>query len=106
LEVLGLKGIVEFIGVSLSDLLTALGLLLTLIGAGVAARAVILKPEDAANIGVSRFGSEDWREELKQPMVQNLLKSSRAAKLGLILVAVGTLLQLLPVVCRLFMLHL
>lgn len=43
-----------------SDLLTGFGLALTLVGAGITARAVILKEADAIRIGVSRFaGSTD-----------------------------------------------
>lgn len=84
-----------------ADLVSLVGLILTLIGAGVAAKAVILREDDAIKIGLSRFASEIKEENLKMPMVQNLLWSSRAAKYGLTMVSVGTALQAVPIVVRL-----
>lgn len=83
------------------DLFALAGLLITLVGAGVTARAVILWEGDALAIGLPRFASEDREENLEMPMVRNLLWSSRAAKWGLTMVAMGTFLQVLPIVLRL-----
>ena len=83
------------------DLLALCGLLVTLVGAGVTARAVILREDDAINIGVSRFAGSTREENLRLPMVQNLLWSSRAAMWGLIMVAGGTALQSGPIIVRL-----
>jgi hypothetical protein len=84
-----------------TDLLTALGLFLTGIGAFIAARAVILREEDALEIGVARFASSDPKENLKLPSVKNLLAASSAAQMGLWLIVCGTALQVLPVIARL-----
>lgn len=85
-----------------SDWLTLLGLTATLVGAGVTAWAVILKPDDALHIGVSRWASKDPQENIQAPMVQNLLAASKWAKRGLLLIVLGTLLQMAPVAMRLF----
>lgn len=74
----------------IADFLTLLGLVATVLGAGVAARAVILTEDDAISIGVSRL-SGSREENLKLPMVQNLLSSSRWAKWGLLAIFFGTL---------------
>lgn len=87
--------------VFVQDLFSLAGLLVTLIGAGVTARAVILREDDALAIGLPRYASQDRAENLKMPMVRNLLWSSRAAKWGLIMVGVGTSLQALPIFVRL-----
>ncbi|MDP1669898.1 hypothetical protein [Phaeovulum sp.] len=87
-----------------SEILTGLGLAITLAGAWITARAVILKEDDAINIGVSRIVSENDEENLQLPMVQNLLASSRGARRGLLLIAGGTALQLVPIAVRVVML--
>jgi len=77
-----------------SDVLLAFGLLLTVVGAGITASAVVLNEDDAIGIGVSRFASANREENLKLPAVQNLLRASRAAKRGLWTIAWGTGFQL------------
>ncbi|MDO9640266.1 MAG: hypothetical protein Q7J44_17140 [Pseudotabrizicola sp.] len=84
-----------------SDILTGLGLTITLIGAWITARAVILKDADAVHIGVSRLAGETDEENLQMPMVQNLLASSRGARRGLLFIAGGTALQIVPIAVRL-----
>lgn len=84
-----------------ADALTGGGLTLTLVGAWITAHAVILRDEDAVKIGVARWSSGDTEKDLKLPMVQNLLKSSRGARRGLLMIVAGTSGQLLPIVCRL-----
>lgn len=84
-----------------SDVLTLVGLAFTVLGAGVTARAVVLRPEDAVRIGLARYASDDYQQNLRLPMVQNLLASSRWAKRGLWAVAFGTVLQMLPPALRL-----
>ncbi|WP_444666926.1 hypothetical protein [Cereibacter changlensis] len=87
---------------NISDFLTIIGLALTLAGAGITARAVMLKPEDAIHIGVPRLASERDEENLEMPMVQNLLASSRGARRGLVMIAAGTALQMVPIALRLW----
>jgi len=89
-----------------SDMLTVLGLAISLVGACITARAVILKDNDAVNGGLSRISGETNEENLRLPMVQNLLASSRGARRGLLLIAGGTLLQIIPIAFRLFSLAL
>ena len=84
-----------------SDILTGLGLAITLVGAWITARAVILKEDDALNVGLARFSGKDREENLRLPMVQNLLASSRGARRGLLFIAGGTALQIVPIVFRL-----
>ncbi|MCV2877631.1 hypothetical protein OE699_02095 [Sedimentimonas flavescens] len=84
-----------------ADLTTMIGLVFTLLGAGITAYAVILKEDDAILIGVSRYASESREENLNLPMVRNLLWSSWAARVGLISVCFGTFLQLIPIFLRL-----
>ena len=84
-----------------TDVLTGLGLLLTLIGASMTARSVILKPKEAIHIGVARYSSGNSYDDLMLPSVQNLLASSKGARNGLILIAFGTFLQLVPIGARL-----
>ncbi|NBK21450.1 MAG: hypothetical protein EOM68_05445 [Spirochaetia bacterium] len=85
-----------------SDILTGLGLAITLVGAWITARAVILKEADAIHIGVPRWAGETDEENLQMPMVQNLLASSRGARRGLLFIAGGTALQIVPIAVRLF----
>jgi hypothetical protein len=84
-----------------SDILTGLGLAITLAGAWITARAVILKEADAIKIGIPRWVGETDEEHLQMPMVQNLLASSRGARRGLLFIAGGTALQIVPIVVRL-----
>lgn len=85
-----------------SDVLTGLGLAITLAGAWITARAVILKEDDAIDVGLARLSGETREENLRLPMVQNLLASSRGARRGLLFIAGGTALQIVPIAVRLF----
>ncbi|WP_415184386.1 hypothetical protein [Phaeovulum sp.] len=85
----------------ISDILTGLGLVITLGGAWITARAVILKEADAINVGISRWADEEEEKNVELPMVQNLLASSRGARRGLLLIAGGTALQIVPIAFRL-----
>jgi hypothetical protein len=82
--------------------LVLVGLLLTLVGAMIAARAIIITPSQAIEIGVSRIAADKMEDNIDLPAVQNLLKQSRAAAVGLALVAFGTLLQITGTVPTLF----
>lgn len=87
-----------------SDILAGIGLAFTLAGAWITARAVILKEADAIHIGVPRWAGKTDEENLQLPMVQNLLASSRGARRGLLFIAFGTALQIVPIAVRLFLL--
>ena len=85
-----------------SDFLAVAGLALTAIGAAWTARSVILTEAEAVKIGVARYAAPTHEENLSLPHVQSLLASSRGAKLGLIVVVIGTLLQIVVPAVRLF----
>ena len=84
----------------LADFVTAVGLATTAIGAGIAARAVILSKQQAIEIGVSRLSGDNDEEDLELPMVQNLLSTSKHAQWGLWGIVIGTLLQIVPIAIR------
>lgn len=84
-----------------ADILAGLGLTLTLLGAWITGKSVILKEDDAIKVGLTRFVSDKREENLKLPMVQNLLASSKGARRGLLIIAWGTALQLVPIAFRL-----
>lgn len=84
-----------------ADILTGLGLALTLVGAWITARAVILKDDDAIEIGTTRAMANNRADRIHNPMVQNLLASSRGARRGLLFIAGGTALQIVPIAVRL-----
>lgn len=86
-----------------SDFFAVFGLALTAIGAGLTARSVILTEAEAATIGVSRYAPETHEQALQLPHVQSLLKSSRGAKRGLVIISVGTVLQIVVPLFRLFL---
>jgi uncharacterized protein YjeT (DUF2065 family) len=72
----------------LASFLTILGLVLTAIGTGIAAWSVRITQKDAIRIAGK---SSDINESLRD----NLLKQSRSAMWGLVLVAVGTVIQII-----------
>jgi hypothetical protein len=84
-----------------SDILTGFGLAITLGGAWITARAVILKEAAAINVGTTRIMSDNLIERRSTPMVQNLLASTRGARRGLLFIAGGTALQIVPIAVRL-----
>lgn len=75
---------------------------MTLIGAGVAAKGVFLKRDDAGHIAVGRVASGDPSQWADLPLAKSLLRSSALAKWGLIIVGAGTAMQAIPVGVRLF----
>jgi hypothetical protein len=84
-----------------ASLFNVAGLVLTLLGAAVAAKGVLLSKDDAISkagqIGASYYGmTVPTREQyLQQPAVKNLIAQSRWASRGLVLVVVGTFLQII-----------
>ena len=85
--------------------IAVIGMIIVAIGAFVTSRAVILTKDQAIKIAgqaptlgpySSRKGPQIPKDEeyLQQPAVQNLLQQSDHASCGLILVGIGTLLQI------------
>jgi hypothetical protein len=75
--------------------LTITGLILDLVGASILTVNLFLSKDEALNIGVSRWASSNEEENLKLPLVQELLKQSRLAKISFLFITIGFLLQLL-----------
>lgn len=80
---------------------TAVGLVFIAIGAWRAASSVVLREDDAIAIGIARYAGSKREENLELPAVQNLLKASKSARQGFRLIALGTALQILPIIVRL-----
>jgi hypothetical protein len=74
-------------------MITIIGLLMTGLGAYLAARAMWLTDQQAVEIGVSRGTASTVEENLKLPAVQNLLRQSRGASRGFWLILAGAILQ-------------
>ena len=91
------------LGHAIASALNIVGLGIVLAGSMVTAFAVILKEDDAINtagqVGAGYYGLHiPSREQfLQQPAVQNLIQQSKRAKWGLILIAGGTVFQILGV---------
>ena len=75
--------------------LTITGLILDIVGASIITVNLFLSKDEALNIGVSRWASSNEEENLKLPLVQELLKQSRLAKISFLFITIGFLLQLL-----------
>jgi hypothetical protein len=78
---------------SLEDILSVLGLLLTFAGAAKTAVSVRISPHDAGQVAANRWMSEDQKDWKDTPLGKSLLKASRGAMWGLGIIAIGTLLQ-------------
>jgi hypothetical protein len=98
-------------GHAISSALDIVGLVIVLTGSVVTAFAVILKPRDAIRIA-GQSGATGWgagvkpipdETYLQQPAVENLIRQSKRAKWGLILIAGGTIFQILGVLADLLL---
>jgi hypothetical protein len=74
--------------------LNVVGLSLDVIGAFVLARGLFLSPQQAVELGVGRWASDDFENNLKLPAVQDRLRQSRNAKRGTVILAAGFGLQI------------
>ena len=83
----------RFLCQRLDSALLILGLLVSLLGAGWAASAVVIDEKTADQLAATKW---DQNAELKQA----LLDQSRAARDGLILVAFGSVIQIGGVICQ------
>ena len=78
--------------------LSVFGLILTLVGASLGVVGVRVSPEQAIEIGVMRINGDNAEENLRLPAVQNLIHQSQMAQDGFVLIALGTLLQIVAAV--------
>lgn len=72
-----------------------LGLIFALMGVSALAFGLIVSRKRALQVGVSRISEESDEQNIKLPHVQDEIRESRFAMLGLILLAVGFLLQII-----------
>ncbi len=70
------------------------GLSSDLIGAIFLAYGLVISKKEAIKLGVSRFCSNKDEDNLRLPGVQDRLKQSRNAIIGLVFLAVGFILQI------------
>lgn len=88
---------------TIASLVTIAGLFLTVIGAYIAARSVVLTDDQAVTIGVARYAARTKEENLRLPAVQSLLKQSKSAQKGFWFIVVGTVAQIVSAVMPLFL---
>jgi hypothetical protein len=74
-------------------LFTVAGLAADITGAWVLAAGLIISKEHAVELGVTRFAGESLEENLGLPAVQDRLKQSGKAKVGVMFLMLGFLLQ-------------
>jgi hypothetical protein len=73
------------------------GLILTLVGAGLGVYGVRLIEDQAVEIGVMRINGNNSEEDMTLPAVRNLLRQSRFAQAGFVLIFLGTACQIVSV---------
>lgn len=91
----------EYICGNWHDIFSAIGLLLTLLGAALTAWPMRISKEDAGNLATAVWPYETPLENAKLPLAVSLLKNSRGAMKGLLLIAAGSFIQLIPIAARL-----
>jgi len=74
--------------------LDILGLVVAMTGAVVLACGLIVSRKEALQIGVSRMAEDADERNIDLPHVRNMLRQSRLALIGLMLLVVGFLLQI------------
>ena len=74
--------------------LNVIGLLLDITGAIFLSYGLIISKKDAIDLGLSRICGESDEDNFKLPAVQDRVKQSRNAKIGVIFLVMGFLFQL------------
>jgi len=72
-----------------------IGLLVTLVGAITLAFGLIIPGKRAMQAGAPRMGAESEKENLLLPQLRDRMRESRHALIGIIIMAVGFLLQII-----------
>jgi len=75
--------------------LTIIGLILDLVGASILTVSLFLSKDEALNIGLPKWAGDNDEDNLKNPLVQELLNQSRRAKISFLFITIGFLFQLL-----------
>lgn len=74
--------------------LNIIGLSLDIIGAIILSYGLIVNKKTAIKLGVSKWGGNSDEENLKQSKVKDILKQSRNAVIGLLILVLGFTLQI------------
>ena len=72
-----------------------IGLIISFIGAIYLSLGLFVSKKKALELSVSRWSGDTDEENLKLPQVQNILKQSRNAQIGIVLITVGFFFQIL-----------
>ena len=75
--------------------LNIIGLGLDIVGAIILSYGLIMCKKTAIELGVSKWGGNTDEENLKQPKVKDILKQSRNAVIGLVILVLGFVLQII-----------
>ncbi len=78
-----------------AHVVTSVGLIFDILGAGFLARGLIISEEMALRLGLSYFGGDSREENLRDPRVADRLDQSRDAKIGLSFLVLGFVNQLI-----------
>ena len=84
-----------------SDLASLIGLGFIFTGALMTAWPMRLTPKEAGQLAVSRWASDNEDEWANMPAAVALLRNSKGAMRGLFLIALGSLLQAVPLIVAL-----
>ena len=87
----------------MDDIVSAVGLLLTMLGAGVTCLGVYVSAKTAGEIAVQGWVDENPETWKELPLAKTLRKSSFYAIGGLGIIFLGTVFQLVPVALRLWL---
>jgi len=73
---------------------SVIGIFCNIIGVVVLAYGLIISKKDAIALGISRICGNTDEENLALPQVRDRLKQSRNAKIGMVLLVIGFILQI------------
>lgn len=74
--------------------LNVIGIAVGFVGAWILASILILKEDEALELGMARWGHDEREDNLRLPMVRLFLAQSRRTIMGMCVVSLGTILQI------------
>ncbi|MBN2256197.1 MAG: hypothetical protein JW736_10845 [Deltaproteobacteria bacterium] len=72
-----------------------IGLILDLVGVLLLAWDLLISKKRALELGLPHYAGQSDEDNLKHPAVRNLLRQAKHAKIGVVLISLGFLLQLI-----------
>ena len=91
----------QYIEANWQDLLTASGLTLTFAGAALTVKPMFVSKNQAAEQSYARFGSSNILRQATSPLAIILLRGAKQGRWGLSLIALGSFVQIIPILARL-----